>query len=324
MFEEDNAPAAALCLCVLLAAVCVSVLLSSCQRAPASRLMVLFPNEAAELVGGQLVRVTLRLENADGHPVEGATAVAELWSPDSKLFASLPCHDNGLGRYVSEYLRLPLRGSEGNWQVLAQAEWGKRSLGHAQATFSAAGSYSERLEDNYGFWIEPGDLFELDVPQAPDPAARFHPYADGGGYVMLANTELDGINERFVMLDVHWRQAAFPSADQEAVLLVQGLAGPHGKTQGVPDTGFEALLGVSQGRSVWRVTAPWVRDPASANPPYEAVVEWMVLECPGSQWLWTVVIATNDPRSLPGLRAAQETFCCPESPCGGAQAFRRT
>jgi hypothetical protein len=40
----------------------------------------------------------------------------------------------------------------------------------------------------------------------------------------------------------------------------------------------------------------------------------MVFSCPGSDWLWTVVIATNDEEYyMDGLRTLRETFECPVS-----------
>jgi hypothetical protein len=108
---------------------------------PAARqdgsLTVVYPTEAVDLVGGQSLRVTAYLVDRDGQPVEGATAQAELRSPNGAVFATLTCINQGRGRYLADYIHLPLRGAGGTWRVTVRATWnGGQAQAQATQTFT--------------------------------------------------------------------------------------------------------------------------------------------------------------------------------------------
>jgi hypothetical protein len=270
-----------------------------------------FPLETTELVGGQSLRVTASLVDHNDRPVEGATVQAELQTPNGDVLATLPCADKGQGHYLSDYVRLPLRGTEGTWRVVVGATWGRDGQAQVEQTFKGLSSFNEELQSLYGFWIELSDLFPYNVPHADDPRNKYWPYKDGG-YVILANNFFrGGTYNHFVMLDVHWRRADLID-EAAAVAYVQNLAGPHGKTMDIPATNLVTEPVSFRGWPAWRVNGHWESTPANGNPPPGGLVEWMVFSCPGSDWLWTVVIATNDEESsMDDLRTLRETFECP-------------
>jgi hypothetical protein len=292
---------------------CISF--SPANQAPTRQegsLTMTFPLGTTELVGGQSLRVTVSLVDDNDQPVGGATVQAELWTPKGDVFATLPCADKGQGRYLSDYVRLPLRGTEGTWRVAAQATWEPDGQAQVEQTFKGLSSFSEELQSLYGFWIELSDLFPYNVPHADDPRNKYWPYEDGG-YVILANNFFrGGTYGYFVMLDVHWRHVNLPTDEAAAVAYVQSLAGPHGKTMDIPATNLVTEPVSFRGWPAWRVNGHWESTPANGNPPSGGLVEWMVFPCPGSDWLWTVVIATNGEESyMDDLRTLRETFECP-------------
>jgi len=271
---------------------------------------MVFPLETTELVGGQSLRLIASLVDHNDQPVGGATVQAELQTPNGDVLATLPCADKGRGRYLSDYVRLPLRGTEGIWRVVVRATWGRDGQAQVEQTFKGLSSFSEELQSLYGFWIELSDLFPYNVPHADDPRNKYWPYKDGG-YVILANNFFrGGTYNLFVMLDVHWRHADMPADEAAAIAYVQSLAGPHGKTIDIPRTNLIAEQLAFRGWPAWRVTGHWESTPSNGNPPPGGLVEWMVFSCPGSDWLWTVVIATNDAVYMDDLRTLRETFEC--------------
>jgi hypothetical protein len=286
-------------------------------RAPTHQegsLTMTFPLETTELVGGQSLRVTASLVDNNDQPVEGAMVQAELQTPSGDVFATLPCADKGQGRYLSDYVRLPLRGTEGTWRVVAQATWEPDGQAQVEQTFKGLSSFSEELQSLYGFWIELSDLFPYNVPHADDPRNKYWPYEDGG-YVILANNFFrGGTYNHFVMLDVHWRHADLPSDEAAAVAYVQSLDGPHGKTMDIRTANLATERATFRGWPAWRVNGHWESTLSNGNPPPGGLVEWMVFLCPGSNWLWTVVIATNDVMYMDDLRTLRETFEC-STPC---------
>jgi hypothetical protein len=286
---------------------------SPANQAPtrqAGSLTMTFPLETTELVGGQSLRVTASLVDHNDRPVEGATVQAELQTPNGDVLATLPCADKGQGRYLSDYVRLPLRGTEGTWRVVVRATWGDECQAQTEQTFKGLSSFSEELQSLYGFWIELSDLFPYNVPHAGDPRNKYWPYEDGG-YVILANNFFrGGTYGYFVMLDVHWRHADLPTDEAAAIAYVQSLAGPHGKTMDIPATNLVMESASFRGWPAWRVTGYWESTPSNGNPPPGGLVEWMVFPCPGSDWLWTVAIATNDAMCMDDLRTLRETFEC--------------
>ena len=114
--------------------------------------------------------------------------------------------------------------------MVAQAEWGDGMTAHGEGQFHVLNSYSEKLQQLFGFWIELTDLFPYNKPNAEDPLLKTYTYEDGG-YVILANNLTTGvIDGDFVILDVHWRQQDFP--EEESAAIEGGLkgAGPHRST----------------------------------------------------------------------------------------------
>jgi hypothetical protein len=279
-------------------------------------LSVIFPLETTELVGGQSLRVTVSLVDRDGQPAEGATVQAELQAPNGDVFATLRCADKGQGRYLADYVRLPLRGTGGTWHVVAQAtlEDGERVQG--ERTFRGISSPSETYQCRYGFWIEPPRLFGYNLADYGLPDGGLHledwPYGDGGGYVILDNYRYNKASATFADLDVHWRQADFPTDKDAATAHVQSLASLYRQDPGTPVMGLAAEPATFQSRPAWRVTGQWKALNAS-RPTARYPVEWVVFRCPDSDWLWTLVISTDNATYMNDLRAVRETFECPIS-----------
>lgn len=277
-------------------------------------LVVVFPTETTELVGGQSLRVTVSLADRAGQPVVGATVQAELCAPDGSTFAALSCADESQGRYLADLVRLPFRGTQGTWRVTARATWGDGRQAHAEREFRGRASYSERLEALYGFWLELPDLFPYNVPQADDPAIKYWPYDDGnGGMVILANSfPQGGLATRFVILDVHWRQDPWPADEAAAAAYVAGLYGPHHQKLNYTPTILTVESTTFRGWPAWFLTGRWGRGEAYGLRP-EDLIEWTVFRCPGSDWLWTILVDTSDSDYLDDLRAVRDTFECATS-----------
>jgi hypothetical protein len=286
---------------------------------------VTFPTEDAPLVGGQTVRVTVYLQESDGRPVPEARVHAELYAPSGELFARLPCVGHGKGRYLSDPVRLPLRGSSGTWRVISEASWGDGAGAGTQQAFHGLPSYSERLEELYGFWIETSDLFAYNVAHADDPSGKYWPYQDGdGGCVILANSFFRGHPyQHFVVLDMHWRRADLPTDEVGAVGFVQSLAGPHLMDLEMAPGDVAAESVRLQGQAGWRVFGRWESTLKNGNPRPGGFIEWDVFRCPVSDSLWTVVIATNEAEYLEELREIRETFRCPSPGFKGTITGRR-
>lgn len=276
-------------------------------------LTVVYPLEDRELVGGQPLRVTTYLMDHEDQPVEGASVEAELWSPDGETFATLACADQSQGRYLADSLQLPLRDAAGVWRLVARARWGDGQQAHRESTFKVKPSFSEELKNLYGFWIDTASpLFDYYTTNIADPDSKYHPYHDeNGGLVLLANTRLDQSHENFVILDVHWRHADFPEDGAAAIAYVGSLAGPHLMTLDIPGQDLATSRATFQGRPAWRVTGRWKSTTMNDNPPPGGLIEWMVFRCPGTDWLWALVIATNQKMHMGDLRALRDTFECP-------------
>jgi hypothetical protein len=275
-----------------------------------NKLTIIFPQITTELVGGQSFRVTALLKNFEDQPVAGALVTAELWSPGGELFAAIPCLDKRGGRYLADPISLPLRESQGIWRVVVQAAWGDGLTAQGEGQFIGLNSYSERLQQLFGFWIELTDLFPYNIPNAEDPRLKTYSYADGG-YVILANNLTSGeIDSSFVILDVHWRQLDFPQDEAAAVDYVLNLAGPHRITLDLPPTALRAERDNFQGWPAWHVTGLWYRENAFGNPARSAPLDWMISRCPGSNQLWTVLITTNSLQHMDDLQSIRETFDC--------------
>ena len=275
-----------------------------------NKLTIIFPQTTTELVGGQSFRVTILLKDFEDKPVAGALVTAELWTPGGELYATLPGLDKSGGRYLADHISLPLRESQGIWRVSAHAVWGDGMTAQGEGQFSSLISYSERLQQLFGFWIELTDLFAYNVSNADDPRLKTYTYSNGG-YVILANNLTSGeIDSSFVILDVHWRKMDFPQDEAAAVNYAMNLAGPHRITLDIPAAAMTAKLDDFQGWPAWYVTGMWHRKNAFGDPARSAPLDWIVFSCPGSDWLWTILITTNTEQHLDDLQSIRETFAC--------------
>jgi hypothetical protein len=278
-------------------------------------LNVTFPLESTELVGGQALRVTVSLVDHDGQPVEGATVRVELWMPSGQAIAMLPCADRGQGRYLADYVRLPLQGTDGIWHVAAQATLANGERVQGRGTFRGISSPSETYQDRYGFWIEPPRLFGYNLADYSFQGGGLHfedwPYEDGG-YVILDNYRYNKANATFADLDVHWRRASFPADEAAAIARVQNLADLYRQDPGTPRMDLTAEQATFQDRPAWRVTGQWKALNAT-GPTVRHPAEWMIFRCPGSDYLWTLAISADNAMYMNDLRAVRETFECPAS-----------
>jgi hypothetical protein len=275
-----------------------------------NKLTIIFPQTDTEVVGGQSFRVTILLEDFADQPVAGALVTAELWTPGGELFATLPCLDKDGGRYIAESIALPLRESQGVWRVVGQADWGDGLTAQGEGQFIGLPSYSEGLEQLFGFWIDLTDLFPYNIPNAEDPRLKTYQY-ENGGYVILANNLTRGeIDSSFVILDVHWLHEDFPADETAAVDYALNLAGPHRITLDIPTTAVATERTDFQGWPAWHVTSRWDRENAFGKPARSAPLDWMIFRCPGSDWLWTIHITTNSEEHLDDLQSIRETFAC--------------
>jgi hypothetical protein len=276
---------------------------------PEGTLTVVFPTETTKLVGGQSVRVTALLVDRTGQPIEGVPVRAELRAPDGDVFTTLVCVDKGQGRYLADYVRLPLRGAGGTWRVVARAQ----GDAYAEQTFQGRPSYSEELQSRYGFWIEMPDFFSHGEWGFSGSLAGLHrvdaSYEDGGGYVVLSNYRNNPVSVVTVALDVHWRRAGFPADEAAAVAHVRSLVPLGRQDPDIPSTILTVQTSAFQGRPAWCVTGQWRhanRGASAASCP----IEWLIFRCPGSEWLWTLVISADDARYMDDLRVLRETFEC--------------
>ncbi|MBU0492621.1 MAG: FixH family protein [Chloroflexi bacterium] len=266
---------------------------------------ILFPLDTTELAGGRSLRVTVSLADAAGQPVEGAAVQVELRSPDGNVFAAVPGADQGQGRYLADYVRLPQRGAEGTWRVVTRATWGDDQQAQAERAFIKGLPFlSEELQRQYGFWIEAPSVPGCDYNSLTHKTGQ---HEDGSGYVLMYN----GCHGR-VNLDVHWQHAAFPADEASAIACARSLldVAQHEEDYGV---GLEPNLLAEritfQGRLVWRVVG---RSKTTHGKVRGGPIEWLIFQCPGSELLWTIIISTsNEPAYMDHLRALRETFQCP-------------
>jgi hypothetical protein len=273
-------------------------------------LAIVYPQETTELAGGQSFRITAILLNDQGDPIEGALIEAELWSPDGEWFARLTCLDKKSGRYLSEHIALPTRNSQGQWRITARAISEDGRSVQAEGLFVGQQSYSERLQDHFGFWIDLTDLLPYNVADAEDPLLKTYSY-ENGGYVILANNiTTTQINNTFVILDVHWRQTDFPENTASATDYVLQLAGPHRISLDISPADLEVKKDTFLGAPAWHVSGYWKQDNALGDPRPDAPLDWMIFQCPGSETVWTILITTNDIKYLDDLQLIRDSFSC--------------
>jgi hypothetical protein len=277
-------------------------------------LTVVFPLETTEVRGGQAIRVSISLVDQGNQPIEMATVQAELWAPSGEAFATLVCVDTGQGRYLSDYVQLPLRGAGGTWRVVAQATWMDGGQAQGERTFTGIPFLSETYQSRYGFWVEPPRLFGYNVAMYNLHNGGLHfedrSYEDGGGYVLLDNYRYETVKVTFATLDVHWGPADFPTDAAAAIARIQDLAGPYRQDPETPTTELEAESTLFQDRPAWRVTGRWKAFYAP-NPTVRYPVEWTIFRCPDSDWLWTLAIYAEKTAYMDHLREVRGTFECP-------------
>ena len=278
-------------------------------------LSVISPLETTKLYGGQALRVAFYLVDHDDQPMEGATVQAEIWSPSGDLFAALLCADKGQGRYLADYVNLPMRGAGGTWRMVASATWGDGKQVQAERTFTGIPSPTEMYQSQYGFWVDPPRVLNYNLAMYNlHGAGGFHfedwYYEDGGGYVILDNYRYNVVGITFATLDVHWRRDDFPTDEAAAIAHVQRLAGSHHQDPDTPTTNLAAEPTTFQGRSAWHVTGQWKEAYVAKSAP-SCRAEWLVFRCPGSDWLWTLVISADKAEYMNYLRTVQKTFECP-------------
>jgi hypothetical protein len=292
---------------LLLLGYCLLLLLPACQGPSDGQLTLIFPLENTELAGGQSLRVTASLADHDDQPVEGATIQTELRAPSGDVFATRPCTYEGEGRYLADYVRLPTRGTEGTWRVVARATWGDGKQAQAERTFKGLPSLSEKYQSLYGFWIE------IPEPDCRNKVHEFrdHLYEDGSGFVILEYNCIGG-GHVLMELDVHWQRAEFPTDEAAAIAYTQRLSPPMYHDPNLPNTNLAAERVTFQGRPAWRVTGQWKCTRELAGVLGDGPIEWVTFRCPGSTWLWTIVTSTNEPAAYVGyLQTIRETFECP-------------
>jgi hypothetical protein len=273
-------------------------------------LAIIYPQTSTELVGGQSFRITAILKSNAAEPIEGASVEAELWTPDGDLLTTIPCFDRNNGRYLSDPVSLPLKNSQGAWRVTGRAALGNGVIAQAEAQFIGLNSYSERLQRLFGFWIELSDLFPYNVSNAEDPRLKTYTYENGGFVILAGNPASTEMSISFVIMDVHWRQMEIPGDGISAKNYVLNLAGPHRITLDISTDDLVAERYNFRGWPAWKVTGWWNPNNSVGNPAQEAPLEWVVFHCPGSEWLWTILITTNEMELQDDLQAIRGTFEC--------------
>jgi hypothetical protein len=300
---------------LLLIGLLLLLLLPACQQGPSDgKLTVAFPTETTERAGGGALRVTIALVDNDNQPVTGATVQAELRAPNGSVFATLPCADTGQGRYLADYVSLPLKGSKGTWRVVARATWAGDKQAQGESTFKGLVSPSEDIQNQAGCWVE--------MPKSYDCGDRDLVYKvwhapDGTGYVLI-NNHCHGS----LCLNVYWQRADFPADEAAASAHARPLAAIFESRTGaiveltdVLEPNLAVERATFKGQPAWHVSGEWKRtvvdDLSGSNP--GGSIEWMILRCPGSNYLWTVAIATtrDGDADRENLRTTREKFECP-------------
>lgn len=287
--------------------------------APGGFLDIVAPSENTQISGGGDLRVTLLLTNHQGQPVEGAAVDVELRLPNGDLFVADDCRTIDQGLYGCPPVTLPLRGAGGTWRVLASASWEGSQTAVVETTFQANPSISEWYLDRLGFWIEQPRIFGLGkgfYNLSETGGLHFEDWLneDGSGFVILDNYLYISIGITFAAIEIHWQDAGYPDGEAAAIAFVENLSqqGLHHNDPDVPVTILTPEPVEFQGRSAWLVhgwgSEYYVAKPAAAYP-----VEWLIFTCPDSEWLWSLVLHTDDETHLSHLRSIRESFQCPAS-----------
>ena len=304
-----------LVICALQALVIAGCDDRAAEQPPEAHLSITSPQDSSSIPGGGELRIALSLLAQDDKPVEGALVQAELWHPSGELYASFPCEDRGHGSYVAELVKLPLRGSSGSWRITARATQPNGPQADIEGMFLAGPSVSEIYQERHGFWIEYPRIFGLGTGfhnLFGSGGLHFEDWLhdDGGGFVMLDNYRYVNIGVTFATLEIHWRGGDFPSDAGEAITYVenQSHSGLHHQHLEVPLMDLAAQETTFQGRAVWGVTGQGSKFNTSAG---LYPIEWLIFECPASDWLWSLVIAADKVEYLDHLRSMRMTFVCP-------------
>jgi hypothetical protein len=195
--------------------------------------------------------------------------------------------------------------------VVARATWGDDKQAQAERIFKGLPSLGDKCQNLYGFWIAAS---EWGCPNKTDAHQFRHwRYEDGSGFVLLEFHCL-GTGHDLVDLDVHWQHADFPADEAAAIAYAQSLPPPVYHPPGVPNVDMAAERITFQGRPAWHVTGRWrsigrTEEPQGIKHP----IEWVIFDCPAAarEWLWTIVISTNEARYMDYLQTLRETFECP-------------
>jgi len=282
-------------------------------------LRITSPLATTEVSGGDDLRIALYLVDQDDLPVEGAAVQVELWAPGGELLVVLPCADQGHGRYLAEYVSLPLRGAGGAWQVVGRAAWGDGQQTEAERTFQVSTSLSETYQERYGFWIVLPRIYGLGTGfYNLHESGGFHfedwSNEDGSGYVILDNYRYGAAGITFATLEVYWKLVDFPIDEVAAIVHAQNLAetGLHHQEPNTSVMNPVAKAVTFQDQPAWQVIG-WWKEYYTAKAAPERPAEWLIFPCPGSDWLWSLAISTNYVVHMRNLRALQETFECPSA-----------
>jgi hypothetical protein len=175
-------------------------------------------------------------------------------------------------------------------------------------------SLSERYQELYGFWVEPPGIFGINMAMYNLHSAGLHfedhPNADGSGRVILDNYRYTPTGATFADLNVYWSDAGFPNNEGEARAHVEDLGRLYRQAVDSTVTILTAELQVFQDQPAWRLTGGW-RTPDRPRAGAHYPVEWTVLRCPDSDWVWTLAIYADRQGYMDDLRAVQATFECP-------------
>jgi hypothetical protein len=302
---------------VLLAAIMAACSGAAAEQPRVGRLSIISPQGNTHLSGGSDLRIALSLVDQDDRPVVGAAVQVELWRPDGDLYANLPCDDRGSGSYAAEMIQLPLRGSSGTWRITAQAAAPHGLSSEVEGRFDVGPSISEIYQERYGFWVEYPRIFGLGTGfhnLHETGGLHFEDWlkADGSGFVLLDNYRYGAVGVTFATLEVHWLSQDFPMDVSSALAVAKGpaAAGLHHQEPDAPLTEMSAQTAEFQGRPAWLVAGQgsefYVSASAGAYP-----IEWLIFECPGSDWLWSLVIAADEGDYIDHLRTVRNTFECP-------------
>jgi hypothetical protein len=304
-------------ICVLLAVIMAACSGAAAEPSRVARLSITSPQQNTHISGGGDLRIALSLVDQDDRPLEGASVRVELHDPGGNLHGSMLCADRGGGSYVAETITLPLRGSQGTWRIKAHAATPDGLSTGAEGSFNANPSISEIYQDRYDFWVEYPRIFGLGTGFSNLHSAgglHFEDWliADGNGLVILDNYRYGTVGVTFATLEVHWLDQRYPVNEQNAISVAQesAEAGLHHQEPEAPLTAMSAQASGFQGRPAWLVSGEgsefYVSEAASAYP-----IEWLIFECPGSDWLWSLVIAADEVEYMDHLRTVRSSFACP-------------